>query len=822
MLKVRIELLQSVNRSENGWRNVIEGRDPDNLCSPSDIFAVRGRSIILCLAYQLAILHMHTRTWKECCSDACSQLNLLGVEQATQNRAVRDWNITFRAHGVFPHPNHSVRCGKQPLPLLFQNNPSAMDEIIQFGVKNLTTLTVESLHGFCHEVLTPKLFCQWQSDVQQSKCWIRDQDPLLTREMFLLKNRISTLSIPTCWRWLHRLGFTYNTQRKGYYVDGHERDDVVASRKAFCETYLTEIEPFCLRWIQVSQHELETTHNILNPDFGYQFVDANGIAHVEFHVDYCSRHINNDNVLLQCKNPRMSVRAPRGSRPIEIFGQDESVFSQFIFPTKSWIGPNQERGLFPKSLGEGLMISAFVSQDSGFEMPISDEQLVEINSFRRGTEHIDKFAATQILSTAAKQPLTESPFVRSLLIGATKGGYWNSFHMAVQLEDVVDCLKILRPDYDFVFLFDHSQGHARRKDCALDASSMSRTFGGVQPKMRSSKIVDRCLGPFNCTLSIGDVQTMVFEDGDNGPWWMLSEEGREARRLDIHAPADNVSTTKLANRTKLQLANALKEEAGVTVDPLRPMNEIKEYASRHGVDLQYRKIHVTEGWLGKPKGLLQILWERGWIDPCKCASSKQDKIAGTIAITSFYTVNGRKDPQTGQLLESSSLRALMDQCSDFRDKETALHFLGKQLGLRVLFTPKFHCEFAGEGIEYNWAHAKAKMRTTPIREKKGRANFIALVMKCICPATVLTKERIRKFSARARAYICTYYHLSRDNEAQAEGHQIAEDPTTTLNIAKKQHLLYKEIERLMKKFKTHRCALDFDHGFVKGELIEEQ
>jgi hypothetical protein len=114
------------------------------------------------------------------------------------------------------------------------------------------------------------------------------------------------------------------------------------------------------------------------------------------------------------------------------------------------------------------------------------------------------------------------------------------------------------------------------------------------------------------------------------------------------------------------------------------------------------------------------------------------------------------------------------------------------------------------------------MRITPICEKKGRANFIALVMKCICPATVLTKERIRKLLARARACICTYYHLLRDNEAQAEGHQIAEDPTTTLNIAKKQHLLYKEIERLMKKFKTHRCALDFDHGFVKGELIEEQ
>ena len=41
------------------------------------------------------------------------------------------------------------------------------------------------------------------------------------------------------------------------------------------------------------------THNNLNPaQFVYQFVDANSNAHLEFYVDYCSRNINKDNVLL--------------------------------------------------------------------------------------------------------------------------------------------------------------------------------------------------------------------------------------------------------------------------------------------------------------------------------------------------------------------------------------------------------------------------------------------------------------------------------------------------------------------------------------------
>ena len=52
--------------------------------------------------------------------------------------------------------------------------------------------------------------------------------------------------------------------------------------------------------------------------------------------------------------------------------------------------------------------------------------------------------------------------------------------MAIQFEDtVVDCLKILRPEFDFVFLFDHSQGHTRKKEGTLDVGNMSRTFGGV-------------------------------------------------------------------------------------------------------------------------------------------------------------------------------------------------------------------------------------------------------------------------------------------------------------------------------------------------------
>jgi hypothetical protein len=125
----------------------------------------------------------------------------------------------------------------------------------------------------------------------------------------------------------------------------------------------------------------------------------------------------------------------------------------------------------------------------------------------------------QIHSTAGKPLLKESPFDQILLIGATKGGYWNSSHMAIQLEDVVDCFRILRPGYDFVFLFNHSQGHARKKDGAHEASSMSRSLGGAQPKIQSFWIIEGCLGPFSPSLNNGDVQSMT--SGEATRWRSL-------------------------------------------------------------------------------------------------------------------------------------------------------------------------------------------------------------------------------------------------------------------------------------------------------------
>ena len=294
---------------------------------------------------------------------------------------------------------------------------------------------------------------------------------------------------------------------------------------------------------------------------------------------------------------------------------------------------------------------------------------------------------------------------------------------------------------------------------------------------------------------------MVFKPHDTGPWH-LSDEQREAQRHDRLT-----GQSRRIERSKKLLTKALSE-AGVELPEKRgyTRKELQTFALRHGIDLFEDKERIIGGWQGQPKGLLQVLWERGLI---------------TEASMEKYTVDGRKDAITGSINLQFSLRHLLAECTDFKEEETALQYLGTQLGVQVELTPKFHAELAGEGVEYSWAHAKSYYRRVPVSRKRGRENFKELVRECTCPVKVLNKVRIQKFAARARAYICTYHHLDQTTRIEEHDSDAASpDTSATPTHHPKPELLFTEIERLMKAFKGHRCVLDFDRGFVNSELKE--
>jgi hypothetical protein len=114
-----------------------------------------------------------------------------------------------------------------------------------------------------------------------------------------------------------------------------------------------------------------------------------------------------------------------------------------------------------------------------------------------------------VKGSAEKEPLPadKSPFVQVFQYGAYHEGYWRYDHMVLQMEDCIDVLKVLYPEFYVVFLFDHSCGHDRMRLDGLQPNDVGVKFGGKQPKMRSTKIEreDGYLGPFGRKVNVGDV-----------------------------------------------------------------------------------------------------------------------------------------------------------------------------------------------------------------------------------------------------------------------------------------------------------------------------
>jgi hypothetical protein len=48
--------------------------------------------------------------------------------------------------------------------------------------------------------------------------------------------------------------------------------------------------------------------------------------------------------------------------------------------------------------------------------------------------------------------------------------------MVLQCEDAVNILKVMHPEFDFVFLFDHSAGHVQQKTEGMNQHRMNSAF----------------------------------------------------------------------------------------------------------------------------------------------------------------------------------------------------------------------------------------------------------------------------------------------------------------------------------------------------------
>jgi hypothetical protein len=156
---------------------------------------------------------------------------------------------------------------------------------------------------------------------------------------------------------------------------------------------------------------------------------------------------------------------------------------------------------------------------------------------------------------------------------------------------------------------------------------------------------------------------------------------------------------------------------------------LQEIATIRNIVLVVKERKLVEGWAGKQKGLKQVLWETGWIDPSipLCTYIKNGKNKGHN-----FLDNG--DLKTG--IAPFVLRHLMKSQLDFASEPTGLQHLAKEVSDKnckviVDFTPKYHAKIAGEGVENGYGFSKKILRRLLLGSKHDFGDFTQLVQESL-------------------------------------------------------------------------------------------
>ena len=327
------------------------------------------------------------------------------------------------------------------------------------------------------------------------------------------------ISLQCAHRWIthHSIGCHQKYRSQSYYVDNHESDRALEQRKE----YIKEWKKDLIRekvWISFSKEEHQTMKRKLRAYMLKRRVTKKKIKLSEEEVDRFIAHLEPDNTdgetfeyhvdkssyfqeLGNAMHPdgaTFSKFAPTPTEdpdtwPLLVVGQDEATFKSMTFKKRIW-AQDDLVPLFPKSQGQGLMVSGFFARHCGFHFEVTNEQLAKINANREGKTYsmqvVAKEERKQRIDSAncqrknkvpvptgpvMKEPLTREnlPWVRFLNIGVNREGFftWEKFY--IQIEDLMDCLEVMYPRHQICFEMDWSGCHGKKAGDSPNVNNMN-------------------------------------------------------------------------------------------------------------------------------------------------------------------------------------------------------------------------------------------------------------------------------------------------------------------------------------------------------------
>ena len=273
----------------------------------------------------------------------------------------------------------------------------------------------------------------------------------------------------TAQRWLRsKLGYECKEARKGLYVDGHERPDVVEERKEFI-AILNGFEWYVGR----VQHSISRSS------------DLNILTSLMATYD--------DESL-----DRIPPTLQSGQKEHVLIMQDETIFHTNEYRRRMWLAPDQQP-IRKKGNGRAIHISDFISETTG-RIKLSEEQIAD--QLKRSVEQrLPAFEARKIIYP-----------------GKGFDAWWDLSQLIDQIKITIQIFELTHPNCVAVFTFDRSSAHEGFAEDALNVNNMNINPGGKQRKLRDTVIPlnnpDPAPGEEDTR---GQVQQMTFPDDHADP-----------------------------------------------------------------------------------------------------------------------------------------------------------------------------------------------------------------------------------------------------------------------------------------------------------------
>ena len=91
---------------------------------------------------------MNNMKWIDCCKEAITNLNCLGISLAKNSQTIMRWNQDFREDGLFRHPNPLILPGNKSEPLLFNIFPYLKTDAYKYCIEHLDHLTIDIFQSY--------------------------------------------------------------------------------------------------------------------------------------------------------------------------------------------------------------------------------------------------------------------------------------------------------------------------------------------------------------------------------------------------------------------------------------------------------------------------------------------------------------------------------------------------------------------------------------------------------------------------------------------------------------------------------------------------